>query len=356
MTSADFGGIYLERSRAMAVLARADVERDDLEQTGFIPKHEYVLLEEVSVTPTSDPVAVMEQLAAALLKQAVNLRGVGVAAYGPFESLDYTSVVSDGDQGSYGVVDKETSDPPFAGTDLYSVLQDAFEDGGAEDVSIDIQTDAMAGALAEGHFRKLKSNEILVYITLTDGVGGGFVRGQRPWRSAYHSEMGLTPVQLTDLDLTAFAPRRLRYGPSVGDIVKTQELAKRARWLGHNPKSRAELVRISDRKLWGAPASYIAQLCMACVAIVAPHCIVIGGPMSRSRGLVDEVRRQFQNLMTTRPGMRWPAHTDIEHFIQSSLGTSDEGADPSLAGALYLGMLAPSRRNYMVSERYHDPS
>ncbi|WP_375228628.1 ROK family protein [Roseobacter sp. S98] len=335
----DYAGIYLERHQARFITATAETEFNVSSLRNRIPPHRLTAEGQILLDDTCDASSVLSDLCTTIVEHTPNLRGIGVACYGPYLSLDPEEKVDTNGRAVYGVLDKKAADPPFAGADLFNEIKTVLSENGIPDARISIQTDAMAGALAEANFRQLKPNEVLLYITLTDGVGGGFVRGLQPWGSAYHSEMGLTPVHLTASDRQLYRDHPQRYGPSIGDLVTTKELLRRAQAIGLAPQTRQELIAIPDKEIWAAPANYVAQLCVACIGIVAPHCIVIGGPLAANPGFINEIRGDVKRLMSTRPGMRWPEQRDVYRFVQSSLIPKDSSADSNLAGALYLGML-----------------
>lgn len=255
---------------------------------------------------------------------APHAAGIGIGSYGPFVSL------TRGKRG-YGDIDPARADAPFAGLDLEGVIKRGYVDHKTMVCPpVAIQTDASVGALGEAWLNETEPDEVLVYLMLTYGIGGSFVIGRTLVPGALHSEMGLVQVQLLrDDPLSASREWRSR-GNSVAVLAGIPAVIERARRLQERrttPLTFDDVVELEDERLWPMVSDYISQLCLTCLALLAPnHRIVLGGLMLRLRpALVDEVRNRLRDYLRGRASGPLPAYEKLMSKRGLVVGETEKG-------------------------------
>lgn len=146
---------------------------------------------------------------------------------------------------------------------------------------VGFDTDVTGAAMAEYLWGAARGQNVAVYITLGTGIGGGAVIDGHPLHGRTHPEMGHIPVQRDPAD-EAFRG----VCPYHGDCLEglASGTAVHARWgasLSDLPQDHPGHVII---------AGYVAQLCVALEAMMAPGRIIIGGGVAKTPGLLNRVR------------------------------------------------------------------
>lgn len=207
---------------------------------------------------------------------------VAISAPGPFVSLNHESRTKD-----YGTVHPKVGHPALSELNLPEVFRKAFErhdEGRHRLLHIDVYTDAQACAIGEAVSRDLPGSQTLAFILVTEGIGLGIVRGREPIGSALHSEFGMMPVRWDSEDPLR-PPKEDKdarlYDKSLSQLAENQSLARR--------KDRALELR----------AYYLAQGCLSCAVMVAPHQIVLGADVAGGN-LAEETRDHFKKFLKAR--------------------------------------------------------
>lgn len=204
--------------------------------------------------------------------QGVEFAGFGIASFGPL-NLDHGSP-------EWGSI-TSTPKPGWSGTSLVRPFVEAFG------VPVAIDTDVNGAALAESLWGAGQGKRLCLYITIGTGVGGGAVVDGRILHGASHPEMGhmRLPRHADDLAFDGACPfhgaclEGLASGPAI--------LARWGKSLSELPAGGAEQKIIA----W-----YLAQAVSTFQAIMEPDCIVMGGGVTGTAGLLDLVRAEADHL------------------------------------------------------------
>lgn len=293
-------GVYVERTGALALRAQAHTRTDGVTEL------DYVDAEEMSWR-SDDP-----DEAASKLKELCrlvgessgdDLAGIALAGYGPFVSL----MRSDPD---FGKLDDTAPHLPFRDQNLARLMRLGLASAGIrEPQALRIHTDADACALGEAQARELPDDHLLCYLLVTEGVGLGIVRGRTLHSSALHPEIGMLHVRYD---------RRDPVKPSKADGVYLYSLSLAE---GASNRSIRERLALPDGK-WGELSSqatgrkeelieelrayYLAQGCLACAVILAPHQIVLGADHDPSDRLLEKTANAFGKFLSRRVGDEQP--------------------------------------------------
>ena len=197
---------------------------------------------------------------------------IGVGSFGPLE-LDRLSP-------SWGHIG-QTPKQHWSGADVAGPLQSAFG------CPVAIDTDVNGAALAEYHWGAGQGQRSMLYFTIGTGVGGGAVVNGKILHGLSHPEMGhmCLPRHPDDTEFAGICPfhRACLEGLASGPAIK-------ARWgmsLSHLP---------DDHPAHEIIAFYIAQTVVTMQAIFAPGCIIFGGGVMGTPGLIERVRQQALRL------------------------------------------------------------
>lgn len=265
----DIGGTKVAAgvvTRHGAQLSRAQVATADL-RLGGDPLTEIVLLGRQAIRDAG----------------AVSLAGVGVALPGPVDRTGPRLLAA-------------PTIPELANVPLAGPLRKAFGCPVAGD------NDANACALAEGLFGAGRGHEIVVYITVSTGIGGGVVIGGRVFRGARgtSAEFGHQVILPEGGPPCACGGRGC-----LETLASGTSIAARARLVfagsGEPPESLtaawvAGQVRAGDERavrLWTEVASYLGAGICNVINILDPNVVVLGGGVATGAGelLLAPVRR-----------------------------------------------------------------
>lgn len=194
------------------------------------------------------------------------LSAVGIASFGPV-SLDRA-------RPDWGRI-LATPKPGWSGADIAGPFADAFG------CPIGFDTDVNGAALAESLWGASAGTDISAYITVGTGIGGGVIVDGAPLHGLGHPEMGHVrpPRHEGDRGFPGICPfhgdcfEGLASGPAI--------IARWGAGLSDLP---------ADHPGHASIAFYIAQLTVMLSALVAPRCIVLGGGVMGTAGLLGRVR------------------------------------------------------------------
>lgn len=335
MTPRLVAGVYIERHQGTIIFALAESKHN--QEDGSYEKLAVCdCLQEVwDPRDSSDALQGLTTLASHVGKRGKALASVGVASYGPFVSLNPLQV-------NYGVIDPERGHKPFNGQDLAAIFRSALakarKDGSGKLV---IHTDANACALGEAVARGLSRHHVLCTLLVTEGIGGGLVNGQLIAPSALHPEIGLLPLRFDRLDPLHPEAYDEAFSRSASDLADNVAMRRRAS-LMYDGKVR-NLLAIKDGWFWQTRAYYIAQLCVAMTAMLAPHQVVILCDVERQAGdLVRQTKEKFRDFLVEFEREKNPVFSYRElkdqTFISGPTEMSDVSFSPGIAASGVLGM------------------
>jgi len=157
----------------------------------------------------------------------------------------------------------------------------------AFDVSIGIDTDVNVAALGEYTWGAGQGTEVLLYLTVGTGIGGGGVINGRMMHGLFHPEMGHIRVPRADGDpFAGICPyhcdclQGLASGPAI-----------EARW--RNPASELP----PDHPAWRMEASYLALAVCNYICTLSPNRIILGGGVMRQGHLFPLIHEEVKRLL-----------------------------------------------------------
>lgn len=179
------------------------------------------------------------------------IRALGIACFGP--------IMLDRADDSYGRL-LGTPKPGWRGLDVRCVA-DGFDGG------IAIDTDVNAAALAEWRWGGGTGLDVLVYLTIGTGIGGGLVAHGRPVHGLLHPEMGHMMVRRIAGD--DFPGVCKVHGDCVEGLASGPAIAARAGMDTHDMPP--------DHPGWEIAGRYIGEMLANLVLVASPQRILIGG-------------------------------------------------------------------------------
>ncbi|CAN5348268.1 ROK family protein [soil metagenome] len=216
---------------------------------------------------TTTPDAALAQLTVCIEGAGGPVAGIGIASFGP--------VVVDPASSDYGRV-LATPKSGWEGANLWAALTERFDAPAALD------TDVNCAALAEAADGAAIGLSTVAYLTVGTGIGGGLVTGGRLLHGALHPEVGhLRLHRALGDDAPSGCPfhddcaEGLCAGPALAGRLAGGGLADDPR--------QAALV-----------AGYLAELCAALTLAWSPECIVLGGGVMKTLGLLSAVEAALQ--------------------------------------------------------------
>lgn len=197
-----------------------------------------------------------------------DIAGLGLASFGPVD-LDPASP-------EWGCI-INTPKAGWGQTSIAACLGDAL----ACPVSLD--TDVNAAAIGEHLYGAAQGCDIAIYVTVGTGIGGGAVIHNDTVKGSRHPEMGHILPRRHPQD-TQFAGICPVHGDCLEGLASGPAI--KARW----GASLSELA--PDHVAHEIIADYLAQLCQTQIALYSPQCILLGGGVMQTTGLIDKVRQR----------------------------------------------------------------
>ncbi len=290
------------------------------------------------------------QVAAWIFTHARHVKTIGIGCYGPFTSLNHDLRRDDP---GYGLL-QPSKRGLLCGSNVRTLLMDALDVRMAPDIIV--ETDVNVAAL--GHLYTLPptkgrpaaswSDEVVVFLKISHGIGGGVVFGSKIWAGQLHPEMGHIQVRAWDGDRRwrpAVPSTCAHHAGCLQGVANIAALEKR--W----SLPFDTLLQHPDHDAWRREAYFLAQLCVSVTALLAPSRIIIGGRMMKMTMLVDLIRHEFRSMLADQDGRFHPTYPSIEQpdYIQT-VGIDPDGQPrrPGVIGALCLAALM-SRHDARVS-------
>ncbi len=238
-----------------------------------------------------------------------NMDAIGIASFGPLE-LDRAAP-------NWGYI-TTTPKAGWQNVDFAALVSRTLA------VPVGFDTDVNGAALAETRWGAAQGQQISIYVTVGTGIGGGCIVAGKTLHGLSHPEMGHMRVARHPDD-AGFAG----ICPAHGDCLEglASGPAIKARW----GKSLSELA--TDHVGHRIIASYLAQMVVTFQAILEPGCIMLGGGVMATSGMLDRVRDEASRL-----GAGYFCGKAAEVVVVPGLGDRS-----GLLGALALAMDAVGR-------------
>ena len=218
-----------------------------------------------AVVPTTTP---DETFAAAIrfFRDQGGVEALGLASFGP--------LILDRRAPDYGAIGR-TPKPGWTGADLVGTFRDAL---GAP---VALDTDVNGAGLAEAMLGAGRGLDVLAYLTIGTGVGGGLIVRGRPVHGLTHPEMGHVRVRRDPLD--GDCPGVC---PFHGDCLEGMAAGPSVmRRLGHPLNLAAP-----DHPIWTILGHYIGEFCANLTLVASPERIILGGGVMSNAALFPRVR------------------------------------------------------------------
>jgi fructokinase len=244
--------------------------------------------------PTTTPQETLGQSVVWLQEQAKaygSLSSIGIASFGPVD-LNPASP-------TYGFI---TTTPKryWAMADIVGAFQSAF------DVPIGFDTDVNGAALAEYRWGAAQGLDVVLYLTIGTGIGGGVVINGKTLQGLLHPEMGHFRL-----------PRNPAQDPFEGccpfhgDCFEglASGTAINARWQATPSQLPV------DHPAWDLEAHYLALGVSALICTLSPQRILMGGGVMKHERLFPALRKKVQSYLNGY--LHIPAVLDeIDTYIQ----------------------------------------
>jgi len=273
--------------------------------------------------PTTSPertlAAVVEFFSSAEAQHG-KIAAIGIGSFGPVDVKPHSP--------TWGRI-LATSKPGWSHTDMAGPLQARFG------CPVAIDTDVNAAALAEARYGAGRGCDVVVYVTVGTGIGGGAVIAGQLLHGALHPEMG--HLRVTRLPQDSFASvcpfhaecaEGLAGGPAI-----------RARW------GRALEDLPPGHEALGVIGNYLGQVAAAIKLMLSPERIVFGGGVMRNRALLPYIRSTAAELLN---GYLHDGHVQA---LEHSIVPPGLGERSGLVGAIALGLASAAPASEQCSAR-----
>lgn len=233
----------------------------------------------------------------------VNYESLGIGSFGPID-MDKSSK-------SYGNITK-TPKPFWSNTPLVLPLANAL----ACPVAFD--TDVNAAALAEYRWGSAQNNDVVIYVTVGTGIGGGVVINGKPLHGLVHPEIGHIALR-GHSKIKGICPfhENCAEGLASGTALNTI-------W-----KQNAETLAF-DHEAWDIEAEVLSQLCYNLLVSFSPQKIIFGGGVMTNKKLIPEIIKKTEESLNGY--LSFPDNISVSNIITSP-GLGDKSG---LFGALAL--------------------
>jgi fructokinase len=194
------------------------------------------------------------------------VEALGVASFGP--------LVLDRAAPEYGRV-AQTPKPGWTGADIVGTFSRAL------DAPVALDTDVNGAGLAEAQLGAGRGLDVVAYLTVGTGLGGGLIVRGRPVQGLTHPEMGHVKVRRHPLD-GDFAGVCPFHGDCLEGMASGPSVMRR---LGH-PLSEAA----ADDPVWTLLGHYLGEFCATLTLVASPQRIILGGGVMGNAALFPRVR------------------------------------------------------------------
>lgn len=255
---------------------------------------------------TTTPEKTLEQVVSFyqdLRKNGHRFNQLGLASFGP---LDLNPASN-----TFGNITK-TPKLDWSNAPLVSTLASQLE------VKIHVDTDVNAAALAEYHWGAGKGCEVLVYVTIGTGFGGGLVVNGRTVKGLIHPEMGHMRVKVPE-GVKGQCPF---HEDCVEGLASGTSMQKIWQQSTHDMSP--------GHPAWELQANIVGQFCHNLLLTLSAEKIILGGGVMQRAFLLDKV------IAYTERNLNGYLCLPKEKSISDIIVTPGLATDSGLLGALAL--------------------
>jgi len=233
----------------------------------------------IATTTPGETLAAVQQFFAAYESGTDTYAAIGIAAFGPLDLQQNSS--------TFGHI-LGTPKPHWSGTDLVSGLKQRFN------CPVQVDTDVNAAALAEAELGAGKNCDVVVYVTVGTGIGGGVcIRGQT-LHGALHPEMGHIRVERHSADST-FPGTCPFHGDCLEGLASGTAITARY--------GRSLNALLSSEVACSVTGYYLGQLASNIVLLLSPQRLIFGGGVMQHQALYEEIRTRVSKLLDGYAGL-----------------------------------------------------
>lgn len=240
-----------------------------------------------------------------------SISSLGLGCFGPLDP--------DPASNRYGYI-TATPKPGWRDVDIIGMLKQHFS------CPIGFDTDVNGAALGEYLWGAGKNCDVLLYITIGTGVGGGVLIHGKPLHGLTHPEVGhiFLPRSAADQGFSGVCPY---HGDCLEGLVSGPALEART---GLSGKDIPE-----DHESWDVVADYIAAALSSYICILSPQKIILGGGVMAQQHLLDRVRNRVPEMLNG-----YVPHPAVTVNIDRYIIPTGLGDKSGVMGAFALGLLA----------------
>lgn len=257
------------------------------------------LISELKI-PTSQPDSTLNQVFEYFKHQELSfglpLKAVGLASFGPVD-LNKSSP-------TYGSI----TTTPKKGWQHFPILR-RFEEH--FELPVRFETDVNASAIGEYYFGAGKEKNVLVYITVGTGIGGGILIDGQPIHGLVHPEIGhILVARINNDQQPSVCPyhRDCVEGLASGPALNRRTGSEPVGLLGHEPALLIE-------------ADYLSQMLHNVICTVSPDKIIIGGGVMQTPGLLDVIQKRTIESLSDYVQSDLILDRTSEYIVRPALGS-----------------------------------
>ncbi|HSR14035.1 MAG TPA: ROK family protein [Thermodesulfobacteriota bacterium] len=262
------------------------------------------------VIPTKTPEETIAEVVTFLLPHAP-FTAIGIGTFGPCD-LDPASP-------TFGHL-TTTPKTRWEGFDMAGAFRRVFH------IPVAMDTDVNAAALGEHRWGAGRGCDIVVYLTVGTGIGGGAVIRGTPLHGLVHPEMGHIVVP-RDRDPEAL-PGVCPYHPYCLQGLAAGP-AMEARW------GRPASDLAPDHPAWTIEARYLAYAVSNFIYVLSPNRVILGGGVMHQRHLFPLIRTEVKSIVNGYVRSPMILERIDEYIVPPALGD-----DAGVLGAIALAMEA----------------
>jgi fructokinase len=173
------------------------------------------------------------------------------------------------------------------------------------EVPVAVDTDVNGAVLAEAMFGSGRDMDVVVYLTVGTGIGGGVLINGEPLHGLQHPEIGhlwLPKVAGDQFEGSCPFHGTCWEGLASGSAIE-------ARW-----GVRGEMLP-ANHEAWELESHYLALGLVNLVVTLSPERIVIGGGVMKQTQLIEAVRGELVELIGGYPVTGSSGPLDADHFL-----------------------------------------